>query len=692
MSITSWLQQHLNLRNKTTRTGRTRRPKLESLESRQLMAVLAPTPFYSVDGAGNNLLHASWGSTGTDLIRTVAAQYTDGISTPAGAARPSARLISNTLVSQSDSILNNRYMSNMVYAWGQFIDHDIDLTSGGTPTQSFNVAVPTGDASFDPNGTGTQVIPLSRSEYDPATGTSTANPRQQINDITSYLDGSMIYGSDATRAAALRTMVGGKLKTSDGNLLGLNTAGLANANDTHQTADNQLFLAGDVRANENIELTSLQTLFVREHNRLADQLAKSNPRLTDEQIYQQARKLVIAEVQAVTFNEFLPALLGPNAITPYRGYNPNVNAGIANEFSTAAFRFGHSMLGDDVEFLSNTGAEVADSVELKDAFFNPNVVKQTGIDPLLKYLASDNAQEVDIHVVDSLRNFLFGEPGQGGLDLASLNIQRGRDHGLADYNSVRAAYGLPKVTSFAQITSDVSLQQKLQSLYGNVNNIDLWVGGLAENHTAGGSLGPTFTRIIADQFQRLRDGDRLWYQNSLSGPQLDQIQHTTLADIIQRNTGLTNLQSDVFFYRTGVSGQVFADVNANGRTDLGERGIAGRTIQLLDTAGAVVATTQTDREGRYYFDQVALGTYKVHEVLPTGAALGTKNDLTVAVTRGQLINNQNFGEAVKRNVPPVAGGVVGAPTPINLEQLYAMLGQDTDNNRLRPPPRPGLFF
>src|SRR5439155_18013662 len=117
-------------------------------------------------------------------------------------------------------------------------------------------------------------------------------PRQQVNTVTAWVDGSIVYGSDATRAAALRTLSGGKLSTSNDNLnlLPSNTAGLANANDTHQTPDDQLFLAGDVRANENIELTSLHVLFVREHNRIAADIASNNPGLSDESIYQQARQ------------------------------------------------------------------------------------------------------------------------------------------------------------------------------------------------------------------------------------------------------------------------------------------------------------------------------------------------------------------------------------------------------------------
>src|SRR5439155_25875136 len=166
--------------------------------------------------------------------------------------------------------------------------------------------------------------------------------------------------------------------------------------------------------------------------------------------------------QVITYKEWLPAIFGRNPLAPYRGYDRTVNPGIANEFSTAAFRLGHTLLGTDVEFLDNSAGELFPAIELREAFFNPAKLSETGIDPILKYLATDPAQQLDNKVVDEVRNFLFGQPGQGGFDLASLNIQRGRDHGLADYNSVRAGYGLPRVTSFTQITNDADVQAKLQ--------------------------------------------------------------------------------------------------------------------------------------------------------------------------------------------------------------------------------------
>src|SRR5262249_27721309 len=151
--------------------------------------------------------------------------------------------------------------------------------------------------------------------------------------------------------------------------------------------------------NENIELTSLHTLFVREHNRLAGLIAAANSGMSDEEIYQSARAIVGAELQVITYNQWIPTLLGPNALPSYTGYNTTVTPGIPTEFSTASFRLGHSMLGDDVEFLDNNGEELAPALPLHDAFTNPAKVSETGIGPILKYLASDPSSEVDNSIV-----------------------------------------------------------------------------------------------------------------------------------------------------------------------------------------------------------------------------------------------------------------------------------------------------
>lgn len=501
----------------------------------------------TIDGTGNNMSHGVWGSTNQHLDRVGPAAYADGMSMPAGGSRPSARAVSNGIAAQTGSIVNDRMLSDWVWQWGQFLDHDLDLTDAASPAESFPIPVPMGDPFFDPFNTGTQTIPLSRSAYDPVTGS--INARQQMNQITSWIDASNVYGSDMTRANALRTMSGGRLATSAGDLLPFNTGGLPNAGGTSAS----LFLAGDIRSNEQSGLAATHTLFVREHNRLADQIATANPGMNDEDIYQQARKIVGAQLQVITYNEFLPALLGSAAPSPMSiGYDDSINPNIMNEFANACYRVGHTMLSPTILRLDNAGNVIPQgNLALQDAFFNPNnIINGGGIDPILKGLASQAMQEIDNQIVDDVRNFLFGPPGSGGMDLASLNIQRGRDHGLPDYNSTRVMMGLTSVSSFADISSDPAVQAALMSLYGTVNDIDLWVGALAEDHLAGSSVGELIAAVLSEQFMRLRDGDRYWYERDdffVNNPSLlAELQATRLSDIIRRNSDITNIQDNVF--------------------------------------------------------------------------------------------------------------------------------------------------
>lgn len=496
----------------------------------------------SIDGSGNN--PADLGATEKVFFEDVARDYGDGIETPSGADRPNPREVSNNVVDQSEDTPDPGGRTAFLWLWGQFIDHDITLTHENG-LNDFPVEIPTGDPYFDPYGTGEEELPFSRSTYDESTGTSTDNPRAQANSITSFIDASMVYGSDDERATALRTFQGGKLATSDGDLPPFNTEGLENAGGTSDA----LFLCGDIRANENILLTSMHTVFLREHNRIAQQMAERHPQMTDEELYQAARKRVGATIQAITYNEYLPALLGKDALPPYGGYRPNVDPRIGILFATSAYRLGHSQVGSTVPRLDENGEEIPEgNLAIADAFFNPSRVSEAGIEPLLRGAASEPAQKTDSQIIGDLRNFLFGPPGSGGLDLASLNIQRGRDHGMPDYNSVRMRYGFPPAYDFTQITADSATQNGLASVYDSPDSIDPWVGLLAEDSAPGAVTGPTLRRILAQQFRRLRDGDRFFYLNDPDlARELDAINSARLSQVIQRNTGITGLQPNVFF-------------------------------------------------------------------------------------------------------------------------------------------------
>ncbi len=497
----------------------------------------------SIDGHGNNVQHPDWGVASAALLRLESIDHGGGVGSPAGAGRQNVRTISNAVCAQSARGPDARGASDMLWQWGQFIDHDLDLSETAMPLESFAILVPRGDPQFDPHGTGTQVMPVFRSEY---VMQGAPAVRQQTNDILAFLDGSMVYGSDPARANEFRSLDGtGRLKTSAGNLLPFNTSGFANAPNPN---DPTLFLAGDVRANEQNALTAMHTLFVRGHNNWAVLIGLAFPAMSGEDRYQLARAIVIGEIQAITYREWLPVLLGPTALPAYQGYDPNVDPGIRNVFSTAAFRLGHTMLSPTLRRLDADLRSIPQGdLPLRSAFFEPDEIVATGIEPLLRGLVRQHAQEVDPEIIDDVRNFLFGPPGSGGFDLAWLNIQRGRDHGLPSYNQLRADVGLVRRTRFDEISSDPALCQRLATVYANVDEIDLRVGALAEDHVPQAMVGELLFEVLKDQFERIRDGDRFWYEGYLPAPMVAFVEQQSLADAIRRNTSIgVEIQDDAF--------------------------------------------------------------------------------------------------------------------------------------------------
>ncbi len=490
----------------------------------------------TLDGSGNNKEDPLIGSAHTNLKRLFASDYGDGESTLAGADRPSPRVISNIVVEQDGVTGNHLGASDYLWQWGQFLDHDIDLTDGVDPAEPADIPVPVDDQFFFAGST----ISFNRSLYDVG-----SVPRQQINEITAWIDASNVYGSSLDRLEALREPDSARLKTSAGNLLPFNENGLANAGGDAAT----LYLAGDVRANEQVGLTVMHTIFVREHNRLVDQYAKEHPDWNDDRLFNKARRIVIAQMQVITFEEFLPALLGRNAIAKYGGYDSDIDASIANEFSTAAYRFGHSALSPTLLRLNADGTEYEGGhLSLRQAFFRPDVLQEQGsLEAILRGLAAQECQTIDVRVIDDVRNFLFGEPPSSGFDLASLNIQRGRDHGLPSYNDARREMGLEARSNFADVSTDPEVVTRLETAYQSVEDIDLWVGGLAEDPLPDSHLGEVFSIIVISQFEALRDGDRYWYERSLKDRELKEVRQTRLADIIRRNSDVGGeLPDDVF--------------------------------------------------------------------------------------------------------------------------------------------------
>jgi hypothetical protein len=451
----------------------------------------------ALDGLGNNVANPNWGRANVEYRRNAAARYANGVSVPVSG--PSPRYVSNRIFNDTaQNLFSENGVTQWGFVWGQFLDHTFGLraTAGGE-------SQPLPYAANDPlesflNDLGT--MSFNRTPAAPGTGVRT--PRQQINTVDSFIDASAVYGNSASRLewlrqgpvdgnlannSALLLLPGGQLPTvaARGNPA---TAPPVDINGHLLGNPNRAVVAGDVRANENIALQGTHTLFALEHNRIVRAL----PAFLPQQLrFEIARRVVGAEQQYITYNEFLPAL--GVRLSPYRGYNRFVNPTLSNEFAVVGYR-AHSMIHGELESIGEaanyTPAELAaieahgieivtedDEVEfvipLNVAFFNPDVLSEVGLDAVMRGLGAEAQYKNDEQIDNQLRSVLFQIPRPGipdpsvcldgpplpdcfqaVTDLGAIDIERGRDHGMPSYNALRVAYGLAPRTSFTAITGE----------------------------------------------------------------------------------------------------------------------------------------------------------------------------------------------------------------------------------------------
>jgi peroxidase len=507
--------------------------------------------------------------------------------------RPSPRVISNTIskLNQGESLLNTNGLNALNWSFGQFVNHDNNYAAEPRDEQNTNrvgslnfpIDIPTNDPNFPVNIPPTPTISrqqdgglqfeFPRSAFELGTGVplsdGSAVPGKTPNEVTHWLDLSVVYGSEKVFADGVRAFTGGMLKvTPDGNAA-LNDDLLPP--DTNKQTKGGFFqgvgfFAGDDRVSENDNLAAQQTLWMRNHNRLARELSRLHSSWTDEQIFQRARQINIAQYQQIAMYEWLPLQIG-NVISTYQGYDPNKTPEVSNEFNAAGFRFGHTQTNREIQTIDANGKVT--SFPLLTAFGAPHINSGSDVDSILRGDTQLVAEKVDTNVVFDLRNALF-PPAGVGFDLYSANIQRGRDRGVADYNQVRASLGLDRVTSFSQITSNPELASNLQNLYGTVEDIDLLVGLFSEEPVAPSGAGITIQKIVAEQFARLRDSDRFWFERPTNSggffttEEIAEIKQTTLADIIKLNTEVTNVPNNALLIASESNPVVNGVINLTG--------------------------------------------------------------------------------------------------------------------------------
>ncbi|XP_028393408.1 lactoperoxidase-like [Dendronephthya gigantea] len=536
--------------------------------------------YRTIDGTCNNLRRPTVGSAPTGFNRFLPAIYYDaeGLNEPPS-NQPNAPDLPNPstvtelfIIIQSKNQLNRDGISHMFMQFGQFLDHDMTLAP---ESENGDVCehIPCNGSPVDFKdpcfailpASGRPCIRLIRSAARCPINGFKLLPREQINVNTAYLDASMVYGSSESVANAVRDLTNdlGLLRTSGANLLPIDNSQLGEPLSLCQNLGS-CFLAGDVRVNEQAALAAMHTLWVREHNDIATRLRSINPHWNGERIYQETRKILGALVQQITYEEWLPILIGRNALSPYRDFRTGVNAGITNAFATAAFRLGHSLVRPKFEFLkSNFQPFPFSPIPLRHVFFNNIQTQINGIDGWIIGLIGNVSQEMDNEMAIGLTNELFQRDNREGLNLAALNMQRAREHGLPFYSDFLAECGrrFPKlypvdvrdVRSFDQI-DDLFRPEVLASIkkvYRNKPQItDLFTAGISEKPTSREAiLGPTFTCLLIDQFERLRDGDRFFYRNKgvFTPNQLRSIEKRSLSDIICNNINVVSVPKKAFF-------------------------------------------------------------------------------------------------------------------------------------------------
>ncbi|XP_034051019.1 thyroid peroxidase [Thalassophryne amazonica] len=520
-------------------------PELLSLEHVGLIAELSRCPsavhpaicqqshlskYRSVSGICNNRQNPLWGAANTQLVRWLPAEYEDGEKEPKGWNR--GRL----------------YNGFQLPPMG-------DGLSGERRCMPFHRSTP---ACF--NNFGSDI--------------KQAFQRQQMNAITSFIDASVVYGHTPVLQQSLRDIHSrnGKLAVnthfsdSEGRPYLPSVATVPSA--CHQDPNDpqrervECFRAGDSRANEGLPLTALHTLWLREHNRIAETLRWLNGHWSPETVYQETRKIIGALHQIITMRDYVPKIIGLESfqryIGPYKGYDPTTDPSASNVFATAAFRFGHATVSPILRRLNESFQEHEQfpHLRLHNTFFCPwRIVKEGGIEPILRGVIGTPAPTVhaDTLMAEELTERLVVLNISQQMDLAALNLQRGRDHGLPGYNDWRVFCGLKRIKTledFIDVASDRNVAEKILNMYKHPDNIDIWLGGLAENLTPGSRTGPLFSCLIAKQMKALRQGDRFWWEGEgmFSQQQKAELLKTSVSRIICDNSGIKEVLRDSFIF------------------------------------------------------------------------------------------------------------------------------------------------
>ncbi|KAL7633336.1 UNVERIFIED_CONTAM: hypothetical protein RMT77_016442 [Armadillidium vulgare] len=531
--------------------------------------------YRTIDGTCNNFYNPLWGSSLMPFNRFLPSAYEDGISIPRGIGRqtplPKPRTISLAL-GNAPQVVRNNENSLMLMQWGQYVDHDIVFTPERHETipccaDDKNLATSDECLPLDVRGDpfyqqfSVRCLRFVRSLIaDPSCYCN--KPVEQINDLTSYIDASQVYGSNEAQMVELRSFQGGKLKIGPGNEGGSCTAVCPLIFlPVRNRGGKQEYFSGDSRVEEQPGLTSIHTIFVRMHNFLVRRLKIKHPEYSDETLFQEGRRIVGAVFQQITYGEFLPIILGnasmtKNCLSPQSPssdfydvhYDKDIDATANNVFAAAAFRFGHSLV-KDIFTLPDLQVKLSESFNNHSRTLNPGSYPSD----FCEGIVSDVTENFDHVLVDALRNHLEAKyPYHFGSDLLARNIMRARDHGIPPYTEWRKFCKLDEIRTFDDLSKVMpkSTAEVFRNLYSSVDDIDLFPAAISETSSTDGLVGPTLRCILEKQFHNLKVGDRFWFESAFQPKpftmdQLKSIRATCLSALICQFTDVTAIQPEV---------------------------------------------------------------------------------------------------------------------------------------------------
>ncbi|OWA53437.1 Peroxidasin-like protein [Hypsibius exemplaris] len=547
-------------------------------------------------GFCNNICFPNRGKKTTVFLRKLGPDYSDlKTSGPRldsnNKPLPSARLVSSTVIGQKTE--NAPTWTAMFTEFGQFLstpkweDAACCGSSGRRHADCFPITIPDNDPFYARFGQ--KCMEFIRSLPGVRPGCRLGH-REQLNQNTAYIDGSAIYGVNDETIFQVRDVRKGSKGRMDTTAPFSDKPGYtilpraqfnAHTNKTvvclDKTPDKLCFIAGDDRCNLHIGLQTMHTIFVRHHNNIVTELSRmpENLRWDDEKLYQEARAIIASQLQHIVFNEYLPVLLGitevkRRGLTPlqsgrFQGYDVSVDASLTNEFSTAAFRVGHSMVHDKLPRL-NEKFDAIGQISVHTTFLKASQFYKEGIvDELVRGMARQAGKIVGPSVTAALSQ----QPSQ---------TRRIRSLARTWHCKLSTADNFAALKKLKALTG--RSVDKFQSVYANVEDIDLYVAGISEVRKPDGIIGATMACIIAEQFGRLRSGDRFWYENDLPLPsrltnqQLAAIRRTSMASILCTTALAMNAVQPRVFETLTIPGNGPVDCSQIPRLDLGPwRGI-----------------------------------------------------------------------------------------------------------------------